>query len=332
MTTMAEQHTAARGKAGKSGISQRLSGLLHLGQYVGALAALWILGALLSPDFLSLTNLRNLFSQSSILGVLALGQFLVVLVGGFDLSVAAVLALSSVVFVSVATTHHILLAVFAALASGAMLGAVSGVAATFGRVPPLIATLAVASMARGFALLVAPKSILIPFAMVAPLQFTKGIFTTTIVAWLVLTAILALVMAQTRWGRHLYAVGGNERSARLAGIAVNRLKIGVYALAGALSAFAGMLFVIRSWSGVPNVGTGWELETIAGIVIGGAQLFGGEGKVINAMIGMMIYQTIGNIMNLVSLNPYYQDVVKAGVIVAVVGASVLYARRGGRRA
>jgi ribose/xylose/arabinose/galactoside ABC-type transport system permease subunit len=304
---------------------------LTAGQFVLALAVLLALGRLVSAEFLSAANIRNLLNQTSIVGVLALAQFMVVLIGGFDLSVAAILALGSVVVASLASHHHTWLAVTAALASGAALGTLSGVAATLGRVPPLIATLGVASIARGLAFLVAPKSVPAPHGLVASLQFTAGVFTTTTVVWLLLSVLLAWVLGRTRLGRHVYAIGGNERSARLAGIRVVAVKVGVYALAGTLSALAGVLFVIRSWSGMPHVGSGWELESIAGIVIGGTRLFGGEGHVLNAMLGMLIYQIVGNLMNLVSLDPYYQDIVKATVIVAVVGTSVLLAHRRGLR-
>ena len=320
-----------------SGIARRWSGtarirkLLSSGQIGLVLLALLLLGWTISPDFLTANNLRNLLSQTSILGILALAQFLVVLIGGFDLSVAAILALSSVIVGVLAPHHSPALAVLAALAAGAALGTISGLASTIGRVPPMIATLGVAGIARGLAFVVTPKSVLVPAGITKPLQFTAGIFTTTTLAWVILTAILAWGLARTPTGRHLYAIGGNERSARLAGIPVLPLKIGTYAVSGALSALAGVFFVIRSSSGVPHVGGGWELETIAGIVIGGTQLFGGEGSIINAMIGMLIYQMIGNMMNLVSLNPYYQDIVKAAVIVLVVGISVLQSRRGGRR-
>jgi ribose/xylose/arabinose/galactoside ABC-type transport system permease subunit len=301
------------------------------GQFVLAVAALLLLGRLLSAEFLGAANIRNLLNQTSIIGVLALAQFLVVLIGGFDLSVAAILALGSVLVASLAAHHAAWVAVTAALAAGAGLGTLSGVAATLGRVPPLIATLGVASIARGLAFLVAPKSVPAPHALVTSLQFTAGVFTTTTVVWLLLSVLLAWVLGRTRLGRHLYAIGGNERSARLAGVAVVPVKVATYALAGTLSALAGVLFVIRSWSGMPHVGSGWELESIAGIVIGGTRLFGGEGYVLNAMLGMLIYQIVGNLMNLVSLDPYYQDIVKATVIVIVVGTSVLLGHRRGLR-
>jgi ribose transport system permease protein len=204
---------------------------------------------------------------------------------------------------------------------------VSGVAVTLGRVPPMIATLGIAGIARGLAFAVTEKSMLVPYKIVAPLQVSLGVFGGPTIVWMVLTLVFGWFFARTRIGRHLYAIGGNERTARLAGIEVNRLKLLIYSFAGALSGIGGIGLVIRSSSGSPQAGTNWELDTIAAIVIGGTRLFGGEGNVVNAMLGVLIYEMIDNIMNLVSLNPYYQDIVKAAVIIIVVGTSVTRGRR-----
>ncbi|MBV8276502.1 MAG: ABC transporter permease [Verrucomicrobia bacterium] len=260
-------------------------------------------------------------SQCSLVGLLALGQYLVVLIGGFDLSVAGIMALGSVLVAWIAP-HSVSLAALAALATGAALGFVSGLAVTLGRVPPLIATLGVMGIARGLAFAVTEKSILVPASILAPLQASFGVLGGPTIVWILLIVVFGWYLGRTRVGRHLYAIGGNEQTARLAGIEVDRLKVFIYTLAGSLSGLAGIALVIRSSSGVPHAGANWELDTIAAIVIGGTRLFGGECNVVNAMVGVLIYQMIGNIMNLVSLNPYYQDIVKAAVIIAVVGTSV----------
>lgn len=300
-------------------------------EIVLVLVVLMALASLASPAFLTETNLRNVLNQASILGILALGQFLVVLVGGFDLSVAAVMALASVVFASLAPTS-MALAAGAALGAGAGLGLLSGIAVTFGRVTPMIATLGVMGIARGLAFVVSEKSVLVPRELLEPMQVSAWIFSGPVLAWIALTAVLACVLSRTRFGRNLYATGGNERSARLAGIPVRRRKLAVYTLSGLLSGLAGFALVVRTSSGVPQIGAGWELDTIAAIVIGGARLFGGEGSIVGAMVGVVIYQMISNVMNLVSLDPFYQSIAKAAVIVVVVGVSVMRARRaqGGR--
>lgn len=304
----------------------QIASLLSGNEIIIVLVLIAMLGSYLSPVFFTETNFRNILNQASVLGILACAQFLVVLIGGFDLSVAAVMALSSVVFATLGPASPPL-GIAASLASGAALGLLNGVAVTFGRVTPMIATLGVMGIARGFAFVVTEKSIAVPRPLLAPAKTTIWIFTTPVITWLVIALILAWVLAKTRFGRNLYAMGGNERSARLAGVPVVSRQIAVYVLSGALSALAGLALVVRTSSGVPHVGAGWELDAIAAIVIGGARLFGGEGNILKAMVGVIIYQMIANIMNLASLDPFYQDIVKATVIVIVVSVSVMQARR-----
>jgi ribose/xylose/arabinose/galactoside ABC-type transport system permease subunit len=306
-----------------------LGSLLSGNEIILVLILIAVLGSFLSPVFLTETNFRNILNQASVLGIIACAQFLVVMIGGFDLSVAAVMALSSVVFATLGPASPPL-GIAASLASGTALGLLNGVAVTFGRVTPMIATLGVMGIARGFAFVVTEKSIAVPRPLLAPAKTTIWIFTTPVIIWLVIALILAWVLAKTRFGRNLYAIGGNERSARLAGVPVVSRQIAVYVLSGALSALAGLALVVRTSSGVPHVGAGWELDAIAAIVIGGARLFGGEGSILKAMIGVIIYQMIANIMNLASLDPFYQDIVKATVIVIVVSVSVMQARRNRR--
>lgn len=316
---------ASRGLAPQASASA-VRRLLAGNEILVVLVVFAVLASLVSPTFLTDTNIRNILNQASVLGILACAQFLVVLIGGFDLSVAAIMALSSVIFASLAPASPPL-AIVAAMSAGALLGSLSGIAVTFGRVTPMIATLGVMGIARGLAFVVTEKSVLVSRELLAPAKFALWIFSAPVMMWALLALGLAWMLSRTRFGRNLYAIGGNERSARLAGIPVRRRQITVYALAGALSALAGLTLVVRTSSGVPHVGAGWELDAIAAIVIGGARLFGGEGNILKAMVGVIIYQMIANVMNLVSLDPFYQDIVKAAVIVIVVGVSVMRARR-----
>ncbi|MFJ5162348.1 ABC transporter permease [Pantoea sp. NPDC088449] len=295
-----------------------------------ALVLIWLamamVASIISPVFLTSLNITNILNQASILGILACAQFLVVLIGGFDLSVAAILALSSVIFSSVVPVSTGLGMVAGCLA-GAALGLLSGLAVTWGLVPPMIATLSVMGIARGLAFVVSEKSVAVPMAKLASFKFSFSVFSLPVLTWLIAAAGLYWLLSSLRFGRNLYAIGGNERAASLAGIGVRSHKIIVYTLAGALSGLAGLMLVVRTSSGVPHVGQGWELDSIAAIVIGGARLFGGEGNILKAMMGVIIYQTIANIMNLASLDPFYQDIVKALVIIIVVGATVMRAEK-----
>ena len=299
----------------------RLKRLVEGREIYLALLAISLVATALSPVFLTEINLRNIFNQASVLGILACAQFLVVLIGGFDLSVAAIMALGSVLFatyVPVSTGFGALVA----LGGGASLGFLSGISVTFGRVAPLIATLGVMGIARGFAFVVSEKSIAVDASIIAPFKSQIYIFSVPVLVWATVTAVLAVVLARTRFGRNLYAIGGNATAARLAGIPVRSRIIAVYTVSGLLSGLGGLALVMRVSSGVPQIGAGWALDTIAAIVIGGTRLFGGEGNIVKAMAGVLIYQMIANIMNLVNLDPFYQDMVKAIVILAVVGFSV----------
>lgn len=286
--------------------------------------------AFASPAFLSPNNLGNLFTQSALLGILAVAQFIVVVSGGFDLSVAAVMAFSSLVFAHFIWLGPLPAALLAVLA-GAGCGLFNGLVIAKGRVQPLIATLAMMGIARGLALSISEKSILIDDPAIAALRSFGGLLSVPTLVWLVVVAVAASWLALTRQARHLYAVGGNEMTARLAGVGVDRIKIGVYVFSGLLSGLAGTVLVVRSSSGVPLGGMGWELDTIAAIVIGGVNLFGGEGRLLRAMAGVLIYQMIANIMNLSGVDPFYQDIVRAGVIVAAVGLGIFRQRHAGRR-
>ena len=294
------------------------------------LVLLVVLASVASPEFLTVSNLGNLLTQSSVLGILAIAQFLVVLTGGFDLSVAAVMALSSVLIARYADGHFVL-ALLGGMAAAAACGFVNGVSIVRGRVQPLIATLAMMGIARGLAFSVTEKSLLTMSPLVQRLGTMGDLVTPATAIWFIIALFGAAWLGWTRAGLHCYAVGGNETTARLAGVRADRLKVGVYTVAGALSGLAGFALVIRSMSGVPNGGVGWELDSIAAIVIGGARLFGGEGNLLKAMAGVLIYQLIANVMNLTGVDPYYQSIIRALVIVVAVGLSVLRQRRQGRR-
>ncbi len=288
------------------------------------------IAALVSRDFFTAGNLGNLLSQSALLGLLAVAQFLVVVSGGFDLSVAAVMAFASLVFAKLIWMGPLPAALIAILAGGAC-GLFNGLAITKGRVQPLIATLAMMGVARGLALSISEKSILVNDGTVAALRGLDGPLSMPTIVWFVVVIIAAIWYAQSRSALHVRALGGNEVTSRLAGVAVDRVKIGVYTASGLLGGLTGVVQVVRSSSGVPLGGMGWELDTIAAIVIGGVNLFGGEGRLLRAMAGVLIYQMIGNVMNLSGIDPFYQDIVRALVIIVAVGLSILRQRSAGRR-
>jgi ribose/xylose/arabinose/galactoside ABC-type transport system permease subunit len=241
------------------------------------------------------------------------------------------MALSSLVFAKL-SGFGFLPAAIAAVAAGGACGLFNGLVVTKGRVQPLIATLAMMGIARGLALSISERSILVKDPLIAQLRDFGGFLTVPTLVWFLVVVIAALWFSSTRQALHVLAIGGNETTSRLAGVAVERVKIGVYTASGVLGGLAGIVLVIRSGSGVPLGGIGWELDTIAAIVIGGTNLFGGEGKLLHAMAGVLIYQLIANVMNLLAIDPYYQNIVRAAVIICAVGLSILRLRNSGRRA
>jgi ribose/xylose/arabinose/galactoside ABC-type transport system permease subunit len=312
------------------GAGRRIGAFLAANDVFIILLVIATVAALISPAFLSTRNLSNLLTQSALLGILSIGQFLVVVSGGFDLSVAAVMALSSVVLAANAGLG-LLPAAILAVAVGAACGLFNGIVVTIGRVQPLIATLAMMGIARGLAFSISERSILVNDPLLTALRETDGFLTFPTLVWFAVVAIAAIWFRTTRQARHVYAVGGNEQTARLAGVAFNTVKLGVYTASGFLSGLAGVVLVIRSSSGVPLGGIGWELDSIASIVIGGTNLFGGEGRLLHAMAGVLIYQMIANVMNLAGVDPFYQNILRAAVIIVAVGLSILRQRAASRR-
>lgn len=281
-----------------------------------------VLATIMTPNFLTVFNISSLLSQSAIYGLLAIAQFLVILCGGFDLSVAAVMAFSSVIIASHGETNIVAYIVYALLLSLG-LGLVNGLSITFGKVPPMIATLAMAGIARGLAFNVTSQAISVEDPLVQILNGSIGIFSYSTIIWVVAVILVSLFLYVSKTGTYIYAVGGNEDTARLAGIKVRGIKLLVYSLAGLMSGLAGALLVIRTQSGVPHVGVGWEMDSIAAVVIGGTKLSGGVGKLPSAMAGVLIYMLIRNVLNIIALDPFFQDIIKAIIILAAVGLSMI---------
>ncbi|MBK9613641.1 ABC transporter permease [Candidatus Amarobacter glycogenicus] len=289
------------------------------------LLAMIVAASLFTPNFLTSLNIANLLRQTSIVGILSIGQFLVILSGGFDLSVAAVMALSSVILASYGG-ENLWLAIFAAMAAGLLLGLANGLFISRGRMAPFIVTLAMLGIARGLAFSVADTSVMLRNESFGGCDISLGVLSMPAMVWLLAALLLQLLVRGTRTGMHISAIGGREDTARLAGVRVARVKTLVYAASGVLAGPACVLFVARSGSGMPHVGTGWELDTIAAVVIGGTDLFGGEGSLPRAMAGVIIYMMIRNVMNLLGMDPYLQDMLKAVIILAAVAFGLLRGR------
>ncbi|CAB1254109.1 ribose ABC transporter (permease) [Ruminococcaceae bacterium BL-6] len=282
-----------------------------------------VIASILSPSFLEPQNVINLWQRSAIPGIIAIGMTFVVIVGGIDLSVGSVVALSGVsVALLLQAGVPIPAAALLAALIGVAFGTLAGSLITRCNLPDFIVTMAVMTSARGAALLITngtpifnldPKFSFLGQGMIGSLPLSGLI-------WLILTAVAAFVLKYTAYGRNLYAIGGNKEAAYLSGIRVKGIYTSVYIISGLLAAFAGIM--LASWlaTGQPTEGNGYELNAIAAVVLGGASLSGGIGGVIGTFGGVILLQIITNIFNLMGLSSYYQQIF-SGII--IVGALLL---------
>jgi ribose transport system permease protein len=321
--------------AARAPIAARILAILQRETALVVLVLLLIVCSLLSPHFLTGNNIGNLSDQMAVFGVLACAQMLAILSGGIDLSVGSVLALGAF-FAAAMSSHGIFVAIVVALFATGVVGLINGIGIAYTRVPPFIITLAMLSIARGLSLQfasmannastsgagasavsVAPGS---GFENVAetPLPLIPwDIPSGALIAALAFVA-LAFVLRYTPFGRHVFAVGGNEAAALLLGVRVRRVKIAVYTCSGLLAGLAGILYASRQVSAPPTAGVTYELDAIAAVVVGGTLLTGGVGTVRGTFVGLLIIQILPNIFNLLGLGSNWQQVARGVVLLAVV--------------
>jgi ribose/xylose/arabinose/galactoside ABC-type transport system permease subunit len=293
-------------------------------QRLGIVLALLVIGTVLSmltPSFLTVGNLINVVRQISINGILAVGVTFVLLTGGVDLSLGSVVALTGVVAALFAHPgeYPVVVPVLVGVLAGAACGSVNGTIIAWGKVAPFIATLGMMTIARGLALLLSGGR---PVSNMSPaMTRIGGEWLGIPIPVLILGAVACaswLFLTNTRLGRHIYAVGGNEQAARAAGISVNRVKWFTYTLCGALAGLAGVVLAARTTTGQPNAGIAYELDAIAAVVIGGTSLSGGVGGVGGTLLGALLMGVIGNGLDLLNVSSYYQQIVKGFIIVGAV--------------
>ncbi|MBY5801304.1 ABC transporter permease [Rhizobium leguminosarum] len=317
---------------------QRLSSGAWLSKLKGAtgplvgLLALCVFLSLSTDTFLSVRNGLNILDQITVLGIMAVGMTFVILIGGIDLSVGSALALAMMVMGWTANVAGLPLSVgvaFALVASGVS-GLIVGLLVTQFRVPAFIATLAMMSAARGVANMITDGQQIVGFPdwfMMLAIDRHFGVLTATV--FLMLAVVLAawLFLHFRSEGRMLYAVGGNAEVARLAGINVPLVTIAVYVVSAVLAGLAGIVLAARLDSVQPSSGLGYELDTIAAVVIGGTSLSGGTGGIGGTLIGVLIIGVLRNGLNLLNVSPFLQQVIIGIVIVLAVGAETIRRRR-----
>lgn len=295
-------------------------------QDFGALIALVLLVVVIgviSPEFRTLSNFLSLLRQSSINGFIAFGMTCVILTGGIDLSVGSVLALSTALCAGFITNGvPVGLSMILALVIGTALGAVSGLLVTKGRLQPFIATLITMTVYRGATMI---------FMDGKPISNLGDSFTLKVVGkgnfyhipipaitFVVIFLIFMFVLEKTTFGRRVYATGSNEQSAKLAGININCTKLITYAISGCMSALSGLILLSRLSSAQPTLGSGYELDAIAAVALGGTSMNGGRGRVWGTFVGILIIAVLNNGLNILGVSSYYQDVVKGIVILIAV--------------
>jgi ribose transport system permease protein len=295
------------------------------GRESGGLVVLLVaIGALTltSNDFLTGGNLANLARQVAIFAIIAVGQLLVILTAGIDLSVGSVLGLAGCVTAQLLVGGlAVPLAILVGLLIGAALGVVNGLLVTVVKLPPFIATLGMLGIARGIVLVITDAKTIqgLPEGFQTIANGTLvGIPNLLLIAAAVVAAAW-FVLSRTVFGRYVYAVGSNPESARLAGVPVRAVTISVYAISGLLAGLGGVLLTSRLGAGIPTAGTGFELNAIAACVIGGASLFGAKGSALGAATGALIMGVLNNGGNLLAINAFYLQIAIGVLILVAVG-------------
>lgn len=288
-----------------------------------ALLLLLVVGTVLSPFFLTANNAANVARQASIIGIIGVGMTFVILTAGIDLSVGSILGFAAIVFAGTAAAGVPWpFAIVLALLAGAGAGAINGLGVTKGRLQPFVMTLGMLVIARGVTMTIAAGK---PISLGEAARGVAWLGTGDVVGVpvsVILFGIIALAawftLKYTPFGRQVYAVGDNLEAARLSGIPTNRVIFSVYVISGLCAAISALIVVSRLTAGEPSQGTGFELDAIAIVVIGGTSLFGGEGGVGGTVIGAAIVAMMNNLLNLLGVSPFSQQIVKGLIILGAV--------------
>ncbi len=294
------------------------------------LIALWVFLSITSSHFFNINNIRNLFSQEAIIGVLAVGQLYTIITAGIDLSVGSVTALTNVVLtLLVINGMPIPLAIILVLLLATGFGIANGAIIYELNMPPFIVTLGTMSIAAGAALLISGgtniSGLPISFA-----NFGSGIFLgMPNLFWLLIIVVVIgeIVLRFSKFGKYVYAVGSSVEAARLSGVNVRKVIYGVYTISGFLAGIGGVMLTARLWMGVPTAGADYNLNSIAAAAIGGASLFGAQGTVIGAFLGAIVMSTIYNGTVLLNINPFWQEIIVGALIIGTVALDQIKKRQ-----
>ena len=283
-----------------------------------------------TPAFFTKDNILNVLRQVATNSNLAIGLTMAIIIGGIDLSVGAILAFSGLLCASfISDGMNLGLAVLLSFTLGALFGLLNGLIIAYTNMPPFVVTLATQNIARGIVNVYAngqPISARNPVFNFLGVGYFLGIPLPVIYSF-VLLAVMILILGRSKFGRQLYAVGGNEEAARFSGINIKKVKIIVYTLCGALASFSGIILAARMYSGQPTAGDGFELDAIAASVLGGVSFSGGVGKLGGTIIGVLVLGVLTNGLNLLNINSFWQYIIKGIIILLAVYLDILKKRR-----
>jgi inositol transport system permease protein len=302
----------------KNPIVAKISYIMNKYSILVILVVVFIISSFLNRNFLNITNLTNVLRQNSVVCILAFGETMLIISGMIDLSSGAVLAFSGVLSIAVfKATDNMILAVSVGLSLGVAFNIVSGLLVSIYKTPPFIATLAVTTVARGSVLLFTRGQDIYQIGKFEIFgQGSLGIIPYPVIFMAAMLIVTWYLLNHTRFGRSLYAIGGNEEAANASGIKVNYTKFVCYVINGLLVGFAGIIFMSRVNAGIPNAAAGYEMEALTAAIIGGTSFSGGMGTATGTLAGAFIVGILNNIMNLLGVNSYLQQIIK-GIIIAL---------------
>ncbi|MGN9165833.1 ABC transporter permease [Tissierellaceae bacterium HCP3S3_D8] len=284
---------------------------------------LCIIISIASPAFLSKRNILNLLRQSSIIGIISAGMTFVIISGNFDISVGAVAALSGAITMKLATLGiPLVISMLIALAFCSAIGFINGIFVSKVGVPSLIATMAMVTIVRGLLLMLTggyPITEDFGFLDFLGNEYLLGI-PVPVILFFIVVLIAHIVLTKTKFGRHVFSVGGNQEASKLNGINVDRYKINVFIINAILAGIAGIVLTGRLGTATAIAGEGYDMDAISSVVIGGTSVAGGSGSVIRTVIGVLLMSVINNSFNLLSVNIYFQYIFKGLIILIAVGA------------
>ncbi|WP_284948054.1 ABC transporter permease [Acidisoma cladoniae] len=309
--------------AAPSAMNGRRLGRLALRYSLVIILALFVITlAVSNKSFLTVSNMNVILIQVAANALLATGATFVILTGGIDLSVGSIVGLSGVVGALIAQDDGALTfseAVALGILAGGAIGAFNGLLVAIARVPPFVATLGNMTVATGLAFVASDGQPISGLSdQFLALSGTVGGFSIPVIVMIVVVAVSWLVLARTKFGMHIYAVGGNPHAARVAGVNLKVTRFAVYVISGLLAGLAGIILAARATAGIATNGTGYELNAIAAAVIGGISLAGGRGSLIGTVFGFLILGVLDNGLNIINVSPFYQLIVKGLIIIGAV--------------